>query len=169
MRTAVATCMALLLVCASTAAAADINGQWHGQVARGGGLTDYYFTFKVDGAKLTGRVDYPQGDYAYRMEILEGKVSGDDISFAVLNKSMGPTGPGKEARWTFTGKVQGNEIAFTLERPATQMPGAPAAPGAPPAAPGGTPPAAAGGAPPAASGGVTRVEFTATRATLLSR
>ena len=161
MKNAVATFMALLFVCAFAVAAPapDINGQWHAQVGRGGGLTDYYFVFKVDGPKLTGTVSYPQGDYAYRLEILEGKVSGADVSFAVLSKPMGPNGaPGVEARWTFKGTVQGNEIAFTLERPAP----------APPAAAPGTPPAAPAAGAPAAPGGVTQVTFTATRATVLA-
>ena len=100
MRTALVTFMAVLLLCGAAAAApapaaapaSDISGQWHGQVARGGGLTDYYFRFKVDGPKLTGAVDYPQGDYAYRMDIIDGKISGSDISFAVLNRSMGRDG-----------------------------------------------------------------------------
>jgi hypothetical protein len=143
-RTAVSVATVLLLVCASAAGAADINGRWHGQVPRGGGLTDYYFDFKVEGSKLSGTVVYPQGDNLYRMPIQEGKVSGDDFSFTVMN-SMGSS----QVKWTFRGKAGEKVLQLELERPPMTM-------GPPPqagAAPGGAPPAApapAAGAPAAA-------------------
>lgn len=158
MRTAVSAATVLLLLCASAAGAADINGRWHGQVPRGGGLTDYYFDFKVEGAKLSGVVVYPQGDNLYRMPIMEGKVSGGDFSFTVMN-SMGSS----EVKWTFRGKAGEKQLLMELERPPmaarppAQAGGAPAGPGgAPPAAP----PAPAAGAP---AGAPQIVEFAADR------
>ena len=156
MRTAVATSMALLLVCASTAAAADVSGKWHAQVPwPGRNLTDFYFAFKVDGAKLTGTATYPLGDSAYHVEIMEGKVGGDDVSFVVVTK-RGNT----ETRQIFKGKVVGDVINFTMEMPSASPAGGPppagqaAAP--PPAGPaGGPPPAGQAAAPPVV------VEFTA--------
>jgi hypothetical protein len=151
-KTAIARSMALLVLCASTAAAADIGGQWHAQVPRGGGLTDYYFMFKVDGPKLTGMVTWAQGDSLFRLEIMEGKVSGDALSFYLLNK-QGAT----ETKMTFTGKVESDTaMAMTMERPAMMMPpgGAPPPGGAAPGAPGAAPAAArSGGAPAAPAGG----------------
>src|ERR1700726_877332 len=61
-----------------TAAAADVTGKWSGQVPSRGDATAATFTFKIDGDKLTGTMTGPQGEVALQ----EGKVSGDQISFA---------------------------------------------------------------------------------------
>ncbi len=99
--------MALLLVCAFTAAAADISGKWVAQIpGRGGNTQETTFTFKVDGANLTGTVTNPRGD----QEITEGKVSGEDVSFVVVRKFQD-----MEMKSLYKGKVSGNEIKFTME------------------------------------------------------
>lgn len=80
----------LLSVCAGLAltlslfsghafAAPDATGSWTGEVQTPDGNTmQLTFTFKQDGEKLTGSVQGPQGD---PMDISEGKVDGDKISF----------------------------------------------------------------------------------------
>ena len=156
MRNAVVTSLALLLLCASTVAGADISGKWHAQVPwPGRNLTDFYFTFKVDGAKLTGTATYPLGDSAFRVDIMEGKAGGDDVSFVLVTK-RGNT----EARQIYKGKVVGNVINFTMETPQASPAGGP-----PPAGQAGGPPPAgqAAGAPPAgqAAAPPVVVEFTA--------
>jgi hypothetical protein len=152
--------MAVLFLCASAAGAPeDINGRWHAQVPwPGRNLTDFYFNFKVDGAKLTGNVTYAVGDSLARMEIIEGKVAGADLSFAVV-----ATQRNVEQKWTFKGKAEGTAIPFTAEIPPMQPPAA-GAPGAPGGAPGGAPPAAAP-APPAGGAPATPtvLSFTAKR------
>ena len=111
MRTAVLTSMALLLLGVSTVAAADISGKWAAQVPGPNHLLlEPTFTFKVDGAKLTGTMTFPLGDQVFRLEITEGKVGGDDVSFVVVGK-MGNA----EIKWSFTGKVAGDKIEFTME------------------------------------------------------
>jgi hypothetical protein len=163
-RTAIARSVALLFLCASTATAADLNGQWLAQVSmRGRDLTDFFFNLKVDGPKLTGNVVYAIADSLWKMEIVDGKVSGTDLSFAVLSKQRDT-----EQRWTFKGKLQdNNEIAFTLEMPQTAAPSGPPPGSGAPAAPGaGAPPApAAGGSNPAAPaagpGGMVTLDFVA--------
>ncbi len=81
----------LLFVCAAlimaltpitARAATDISGTWTGAFAGpdGGGGFQISFTFKQDGAKLTGSVQGPQGD---AIAITDGKVDGDKISFKV--------------------------------------------------------------------------------------
>ena len=111
MRTAVFAFLALLLLCASTVAAADISGKWFAQVPGPHHLLlEPTFTFKVDGAKLTGTMTYPLGDQVYRLDISEGKVGGDDVSFVVASK-VGNA----ETKWTFQGKVAGDKIEFTVE------------------------------------------------------
>ena len=70
-----------VLLSATLALAADVTGAWTGQVQGPNGegfqLT---FTFKQDGAKLTGTVTGPQGS---PIDISNGKVDGDKISFDV--------------------------------------------------------------------------------------
>jgi hypothetical protein len=102
--------MALLLLCAFTVAAADISGKWFAQVPLGHLLLEPTFTFKVDGAKLAGTMTYPLGDQVYRLELTEGKVDGDDVSFVVVNKE-----PNRETKSIYKGKVAGDKIQFTME------------------------------------------------------
>ena len=138
-RTALSAALAVLFLCASAAGAPeDINGRWHAQVpCPGRNLTDFYFNFKVDGAKLTGTATYPLGDSAFRVDIMEGKAGGDDVSFVLVTK-RGNT----EARQIYKGKVVGNVINFTMETPQASPAGGP-------------PPAGQAAAPPVV------VEFTA--------
>jgi len=105
-RTVVLTSVALLLVLAFGAAAADVSGKWVAQVpGRQGQTMEQTFTFKVDGANLTGTVSSQRGD----QEISEGKVSGDDITFVVVRKFQD-----MEMKSLYKGKVAGNEIKFTM-------------------------------------------------------
>ena len=111
MKIAVLASMALLLVCGSTVAAADISGKWLAQVPGPNHLLlEPTFTFKVDGAKLTGTMTYPLGDQVYRLDITEGKVGGDDVSFVVVGK-IGNA----ETKWIFKGTAAGNRIEFAME------------------------------------------------------
>lgn len=60
--------------------AADVTGTWKGDIEGPDGSISLTYTFKQDGAKLTGTVTGPQGD---PLELQEGKVEGDKIHFAV--------------------------------------------------------------------------------------
>lgn len=83
--------------------AADVAGKWSAQVpAREGQTRDATFNFKVDGEKLTGTMSGQQGD----IEITDGKVSGDTISFTVTTQ---------RGAQKYTGKVEGATIKFTRE------------------------------------------------------
>jgi hypothetical protein len=62
---------------ATVSLAADINGRWEATVNGPDGDFQIGFNFKVDGAKLTGTVEGPNGE----VPINEGKVDGDHISF----------------------------------------------------------------------------------------
>ena len=62
-------------------AATDINGTWSGDVPTPDGNTfTLTYIFKVDGAKLTGTVQGPQGD---PLSLDDGKIDGDKFSFDV--------------------------------------------------------------------------------------
>ena len=87
--------------------AADVSGKWIAQIpGRGGQTVENTFTFKVDGAKLTGTISGPQGENP----IADGKVSGDDISFTVTQ-----SGARGEVKFEYKGKASGNEIKFTRD------------------------------------------------------
>ncbi|SPE41285.1 conserved exported hypothetical protein [Candidatus Sulfopaludibacter sp. SbA3] len=97
---------ALLGILASVALAADVTGKWTADVpGRGGNTTPNTFVFKVDGAKLTGTVDGGRGG---AVEIADGKVDGDSISFS-MTRNFG----GQDVKISYKGKVSGNEIKFT--------------------------------------------------------
>lgn len=66
--------------------AADVTGSWKGEMTTpDGGSMSIGYTFKQDGAKLTGTSQGPQGDST---EITDGKVDGNKISFKVSFNGM---------------------------------------------------------------------------------
>ena len=99
---------ALMLVSAFFVQAADVTGKWVPQVqARNGQTRETTFNFKVDGEKLTGTMS------AGRREnpISDGKVRGDEASFAVTTNARG-----NEVKMNYKGKVSGDEIKFARTR-----------------------------------------------------
>jgi hypothetical protein len=93
-----------LLALLTSAWAADVTGKWTMQ-AQGADIT---LTLKADGTTLTGTLDNSQ--MPGPIEIKDGKVNGDDISFNIVRK-MGET----EMKIVWTGKVSGAEIKFKRE------------------------------------------------------
>jgi hypothetical protein len=96
--------VALLLVLAVPARAADIAGKWTASFDTQIGVQNYTYTFKVEGAKLTGTTESQFG----KTEIAEGTVKGDEISF-VENLNY----QGNALRVEYQGKISGDEIKFT--------------------------------------------------------
>jgi hypothetical protein len=82
-------CIAIILAftTASAFAATDLSGTWAGDMKGPDGSAGFHlsFTFKVDGDKLTGTVQGPQGE---PIAITDGKVDGDKISFHVPVNGM---------------------------------------------------------------------------------
>jgi hypothetical protein len=93
-------------VSSAVALAADFNGKWTADIpGRDGATTTTTFTFKVDGAKLTGTMSGQMGD----VDIANGKVDGDAISFTVVRTFGDNT-----ITLTYTGKAEGGDsIKFT--------------------------------------------------------
>jgi hypothetical protein len=122
----------LLFALSSVAAlAADFNGKWNGQVQGRNGMQTVNFDFHVDGSTLTGKVSTMRGD----MDITNGKVDGDNISFdQVMNFN------GNSMTVSYKGVADGDTIKFTRtfgggDRPPVEFVAkkgaAPAAPAAP--------------------------------------
>jgi len=92
--------------------AADITGTWRSDFDSQIGHQKYTFTFKQDGAKLTGKANSEVGDRKREAELKEGKVDGDSISFFEMVSIQD-----NDIRISYTGKcsADGNEIKFTRE------------------------------------------------------
>jgi hypothetical protein len=148
----------LALVLAASALAADVTGKWTAQVPGRQGTSEVTFNFKADGASLTGTMTSQFGE----SPISEGKINGDEISFAIVR-----TGPdGSERKILYKGKVTGDEIKFTREFQGGMM-GGPGGPGGPGAGqgPGQGPGPGAGAGPAGGPGGMIQsLEFVAKRA-----
>jgi hypothetical protein len=96
--------LAVFVLFAAAAFAADVSGKWSGEVpGRGGQTAAATFVFKIDSDKLTGTMTGPQGEVALQ----EGKVAGDKISFSTT---------GANAKILFEGTVSGDEIKMTRTR-----------------------------------------------------
>jgi hypothetical protein len=100
--------LALIALFALTASAADVAGTWKASVETPNGNFESTFTFKVDGAKLTGTVASQMGESA----ISEGKIDGDKVAFAVTRDFNGQT-----FKITYEGVVSGNELKLTVHFP----------------------------------------------------
>lgn len=105
---------AILLVVAIGAFAADVTGKWTYEQAgrQGGPARQVTITLKQDGNTLTGEVpgfgrggDNPPPP----MQIKNGKVDGDKVSFEVVREFNGNTMTTK-----YTGTVSGNEMKLHM-------------------------------------------------------
>jgi len=90
----------------------DVTGTWKSDFDSQIGHQYYTFTFKQDGAKLTGRASSEVGERKREAELKEGRVDGGLISFVEMLSFQD-----REIRITYTGKLSadGNEIQFTRE------------------------------------------------------
>ena len=90
--------------------AADITGTWKSEFDSQIGKQNYVFTFKQDGSNLSGKANSEIGDQKREVELKEGKVDGDAISFVEMLNFQD-----NEIRITYTGKLSAdaNEIKFT--------------------------------------------------------
>jgi hypothetical protein len=139
MKTLLCVCAALVLTLgAVTARGADLTGSWTATMTTPNGDFQLSFTFKQDGATLTGTVQGPQGE---AIPISEGKVDGDKISFKVSFNGMtishdGTVSAGgdeiKLSTKSDSGDFPANEMTLKRDKPApvpaTAPPAAPPAP-----------------------------------------
>jgi hypothetical protein len=97
MKTCSILAFACLVLFSSPSRAADISGQWKGEYRNDHGPAEILFQFQQNGEQLTGK--------AGEAQIQEGKVTGDDVSFAVANK-VGK----REVKITYTGKLDNDVL-----------------------------------------------------------
>src|SRR5215471_15389481 len=84
--------------------AADITGKWKADFETQIGHLKYVYEFKVDGEKLTGKAFRDRDGEKMTIEITEGKVAGNDVSFVENVKFQD-----QEVRIEYSGKVAGDE------------------------------------------------------------
>lgn len=86
---------------------ADASGKWKAQMpGRGGETRETTFNFKVEGNKLTGTMEGPRGP----VDIQDGKVDGDNISFSVVRKFQD-----NEFKMDYKGKISGDEMKLSID------------------------------------------------------
>lgn len=88
---------------------ADVSGTWKGSVpGRDGNTREISFQFKADGGKLTGSMLGPMGN---EVDISEGKVDGQDLSFKVVLELNGSA-----VSLNYTGKLDGDDLKLKMQR-----------------------------------------------------
>ena len=97
---------------APAAMSSDISGIWKSEFDSQIGNQKYTFIFKQDGTQLTGKANSEVGDRKREVELKEGKVDGNKISFVEMFSFQD-----NEIRISYTGKLSadGNEIKFTRQ------------------------------------------------------
>ena len=112
MRTNPILALACLVLCSFLCHAADISGRWRGEYRN---ESPTFFQFQQNGEQLTGTVSTTSGD----LQIQEGKVTGNDIKFAVTRK-IGE----REVKISYTGKLNNDvlELEVSLFGDVPRMP-----------------------------------------------
>jgi hypothetical protein len=88
--------------------AADVTGKWKSEFDTQIGHLKYTYELKADGEKLTGKAFRELEGTKTTIEIVEGKVKGDEVSFVEPIKVQE-----QEVRIEYKGKLSGDEIKFT--------------------------------------------------------
>src|SRR5437868_14898776 len=99
--------LAAVLFAATPAHAADVDGKWAGSIDTPMGAINVGFTFKADGAALTGTQSGMDG---MEIAIKNGKIDGDKISF-VVSLDFG----GMMFDLNYTGVVKPDNIVVTAD------------------------------------------------------
>jgi len=98
---------ALCLVSLAPLRAADVDGKWSGSLDTPMGAIPMVFSFKADGAALTGSQTGPDGG---EIPIKNGKVDGNKISFNVTI-DVG----GMALDFAYTGSVSGDTLQMSSD------------------------------------------------------
>ena len=97
-----------LILVASMAFAAPIDGKWAGEIpGMDGNAMKLSYNFKADGATLTGSTTGPDGK---ELAIKDGKIDGDKISFTVTIDFGG-----QEMKMEYKGVLSGDTLKLTLD------------------------------------------------------
>ena len=107
-RTRLSAAALVVLLAALPARAADLSGKWTAAFDTQVGPQKYTFQLKAEGEKVTGKASFERMGQTGEALLLEGKLSGDQVSFVETFDAMGTS-----VRIEYRGTVRGDEIAFT--------------------------------------------------------
>ena len=96
-----------IVFCSIAAFAADISGNWKATADGPNGAMERTFTFKVEGAKVTGETT---STFVGKSVITDGKIDGDTITFTITANMQG-----NEMKLSYKGKINGKEMTLTSE------------------------------------------------------
>src|SRR5262245_10991063 len=99
--------LTLCCVVGGLAHAADVSGTWTASFDTQVGNQTYTYTFKVEGAALTGTA---KGNLITDSTLSDGKVDGNKISFVEKGNYQG-----MPLQFNYTGELAGDEIKFNRE------------------------------------------------------
>jgi hypothetical protein len=97
--------LAMAALACAVALGADVSGKWVSEATGKGGPQT--FTLKQDGSTLTGSV---QGGRGGAVDISNGKVDGDNVSFEVVREFNGNSVTAK-----YSGTVSGTTMKLSVE------------------------------------------------------
>lgn len=98
----------LALALAVPALAADVAGKWTSEFDTQVGPQKYVFDFKVEGEKVSGKAAFERMGQKGEVELKDGKLVGDAISFVEMLDFQG-----NSITITYSGKVSGDEMKLT--------------------------------------------------------
>ena len=104
----VASFSALAALAGEAPVKAPATGKWKTEFSSQVGMQKYTYELKVEGEKLTGKASFERMGQTGDVDLQDGKVKGDDISFVEMLDFQGNKVP-----ITYTGKLAGDEIKFT--------------------------------------------------------
>lgn len=99
------TCLAAMTLISAPAWAADVDGKWEALIPGPQGELSFVFDFSADGEALSGKVS---NEMLGETEILDGKVSGDDVSFST-KLERGP----RVITFLYKGVIRGDQMEIT--------------------------------------------------------
>jgi hypothetical protein len=111
--------LAAVLFTAAPARAADVDGKWSGSIDTPMGAINVGFTFKADGAALSGSQTGMDG---MELPIKNGKIDADKISFVVtldfggMMFDLNYTGVVKPDNIVITADFMGMPFSFTVTK-----------------------------------------------------
>jgi hypothetical protein len=85
--------------------AADIDGKWNAEFESQIGKQKYVFELKADGEKLTGKASFERQGQKGEVEIKNGKITKDEVSFTEPLKFQD-----REIIIEYRGKIVGDEL-----------------------------------------------------------
>ena len=88
--------------------AAEIDGKWKAEFDTQIGVQKYVYDLKLDGDKLTGKATFERGDQKGSVDLLEGKVTKDEVTFVEMLKFQD-----NDIRIVYKGKLAGDELKLT--------------------------------------------------------